>query len=88
LKLENGQWQDAVELEEKVLEARKRTLGEEHPRTLMSISNLASLYNDLGRPQDTIKLEAKVLEARKRTLGEEHPSILLSICNLELYSTP
>lgn len=35
-----GRRQEAVELEEKVLEATKRTLGEEHPDTLLSISSL------------------------------------------------
>ena len=43
-----GRLQDAIELGEKVLEARKRTLGEEHPGTLLSIYNLefylTSLY--------------------------------------------
>jgi len=79
---ENGQWQDAVELEKKVLEANKRTLGEEHPDTLLSMGNLASSYSNLGRRQDAVELREKVLEAWKRTLGEEHPDTLLSMGNL------
>ena len=82
-----GRRQDAVELREKVLEAWKRTLGEEHPDTLLSMGNLASSYSNLGRRQDAVELEEKVLEARKRTLGEEHPDTLLSIKNLEFYLT-
>jgi tetratricopeptide (TPR) repeat protein len=80
--VENGQWQDAVELKEKVLEATKRTLGEEHPDTLLSMGNLASSYSDVGRRQEAIELEEKVLEARTRTLREEHPDTLISIGNL------
>ena len=79
---ENGQWQDAVELEEKVLKACKRTLGDEHPSTILSMNNLAWSYNNLGRPQDAVQLREKVLEACKRTLGDEHPNTLLSISNL------
>ena len=44
-----------MELEEKVLEARKRTLGDEHPDTLMSMGNLefylTNLYQ-LANPQN------------------------------------
>ena len=80
--VDNGQWLQAVELKEKVLEARKRILGEEHPDTLLSMGNLARSYSDLGRRQDAVELEEKVLEARKRTLGEEHPDTLRTMGNL------
>jgi len=71
-----------MKLEEKVLEARKRTLGEEHTDTLVSMGNLARSYSDLSRLQDAVELEEKVLEARKRTLREEHPDTLVSMGNL------
>jgi hypothetical protein len=35
---------DAIKLEEKVLEAWKKTLAEEHPDTLVSMNNLVSFY--------------------------------------------
>lgn len=50
-------------LTEKVIEARQRTLGSEHPNTL--ISNLANYYRDLGRRQEATELAEKVLEARQ-----------------------
>jgi len=68
-----GRRQEAVELTKKMLEAKKRTLGEEHPFTLLLMNNLARIYNDLGRKQEAVELEEKVLRARKRILGEEHP---------------
>jgi tetratricopeptide (TPR) repeat protein len=79
---ESGQWQGAMLLEEKLYEARKRTLGDEHPDTLISIGNLARSYSDLGRVQDAVQLKEKVYEARKRTLGDEHPDTLISMGNL------
>jgi hypothetical protein len=38
-----------MELREKVLEVKKKELGEEHPDTLLSINNLVRSYSDLGR---------------------------------------
>ena len=79
---DTGQWQETVGLEEKVLEAMKRMLGDEHPNTLVSMGNLARSYSDLGRRQEAMELEEKVLEASKRTLGDEHLNTLMAISNL------
>jgi Tetratricopeptide repeat len=62
-----------------VVEARKRTLGEEHPDTLSSIHALAFLYSETGRWPEALRLMEQVVEARKRTLGEEHPDTLASV---------
>ncbi|KZL79726.1 tpr domain protein, partial [Colletotrichum incanum] len=43
-----GRWKEAEELEVRVMEMRKRVLGDEHPDTLTSIANLASTYRDQG----------------------------------------
>ncbi|KAL9113982.1 MAG: hypothetical protein Q9187_007548 [Circinaria calcarea] len=79
---ENGRLLNAIELSEKILEAERRILGDEHPVTLTSINNLASSYSELGRWQEAMELKEKVLEARKRILGDEHPDTLTSINNL------
>jgi len=81
---ESGQWEGAMQLEEKVYKERKRTLGEEHPNTLISMNNLAGSYSDLGRRQDALQLKEKVYKTRKRTLGEEHPDTLISMNNLAI----
>jgi tetratricopeptide (TPR) repeat protein len=77
-----GRLQEAMKLEEKVVEAMNRTLGEEHPDTLTSMNNLAISYSDLGRRQEAMELKEKVVEASKRTLGQEHPDTLSSMNNL------
>ncbi|KAL8743440.1 MAG: hypothetical protein Q9190_004209 [Brigantiaea leucoxantha] len=81
---EVGRIQKALELEERVVEARRRTLGEEHRDTLRSIHNLAIGYSETGRQQEALELRERVVEARRRTLGEEHPDTLGSIHNLAL----
>jgi hypothetical protein len=48
---ELGCRQEAMELGEKVLEARQRTLGNEHPDTLRAMTNL-EVYNKLEHRQE------------------------------------
>ena len=44
-----GRWNDAEELGLKVLEARKRMIGAEHPDTLTIMNNLALTWKEMGR---------------------------------------
>jgi tetratricopeptide (TPR) repeat protein len=77
-----GRWKEAEELQVKVMEARLRVLGEEHPDTLRAMGDLASTYWKQGRSKEAEELEVKVMEARSRVLGEEHPGTLTSMSNL------
>jgi tetratricopeptide (TPR) repeat protein len=79
---EEGRWNDAEELEVKVMEARWRVLGEVHPDTLSAMANLASTYRKQGRWKEAEELQVKVMEASSRVLGEEHPSTLTAVGNL------
>jgi tetratricopeptide (TPR) repeat protein len=56
--------------------------GAEHPSTLISRSNLASVLCDLGRLQEAEAEYRAVLEAQVRVLGAEHPSTLDSRSDL------
>src|SRR5947207_1935573 len=78
----DGKLHDAAALQEKVLEAHQRILGDEHPDTLTSMNNLAGTYGALGRTKDAAALQEKVLEAQERILGDEHPDTLTSMNNL------
>ena len=48
---EVGRLEKALQLTERVVEARKRTVGDEHPDTLTSMANLAFTYE--AQSQDT-----------------------------------
>ncbi|KIM95717.1 hypothetical protein OIDMADRAFT_133514, partial [Oidiodendron maius Zn] len=48
--------QEALQLIETVVVARKWTLGEEHPDTLRSMHNLANRYSNAGRRQEALQL--------------------------------
>ena len=79
---QKGNHKDAHELLERVLEARRRVLGEEHPDTLMSMNNFAATLRAQGDHAGARELLERVLEARRRVLGEEHPDTLMSMNNL------
>jgi tetratricopeptide (TPR) repeat protein len=81
---EVGRQQEALQLTETVVEARKRTLGEGHPGTLWSMHNLANKFSEVGRRQEALQLTEAVVGAHKRTLGEEHPDTLGSMHNLAI----
>ncbi|EWZ78435.1 hypothetical protein FOWG_17299 [Fusarium oxysporum f. sp. lycopersici MN25] len=77
-----GHWEEAEQYGIGAVKLRTEILGEEHPDTLTSMSNLASTYWNQGRWKETEKLQVDVMEIRKRVLGEEHPDTLTSMANL------
>ena len=59
-----------------VIETRKTVLGQEHPDTLTSMSNLALTYQSQGRWKEAEELEVQVMQTSLTVLGEEHPDTL------------
>jgi tetratricopeptide (TPR) repeat protein len=81
---ENGRWNTAEKLQLQVMRETTRALGENHPDTLGSMSNLAITYRNRGRFKEAEELVVQVLEVRKRVFGEDHPDTLTSMNNLAL----
>ena len=75
LDLADGPQREAVE-------ASRRVLGDEHPSTLITISNLGFLLQEQGRLSEAEPHYREALEASRRVLGDEHPETLISISNL------
>ena len=67
-----------------VYNARKEILGEKHPDTLTSLSNLANSYSDLGNYSKALEMRNAVYNARKEILGDNHPDTLTSLSNLAI----
>ena len=59
-------------------------LGDRHPDTLISINNMATLLEDMGKLEEARPLYEEALQARRETLGDRHPDTLASIYNLGL----
>jgi len=57
-------------------------LGDDHPNTFWSMSNLAEVLADLGDLQGAHALHEQVLDGRRRVLGDDHPDTLQSMKNL------
>ena len=66
-------WTKAEKLESRLLETKKRELGEFHPGTLTSMANLATIYQGQKRWKEAEELELRVIELRQNALGPEHP---------------
>jgi Tetratricopeptide repeat len=58
-------------------------LGEDHPDTLTSASNLAVDLSGLGEYEAARELDEDILARRRRILGEDHPDTLWSARNFD-----
>ena len=78
-----GKYDEAEPLLREVLEVSRETLGDRHPDTLTTISNLGLLLQEAkGELTAAEPLLREALEVRRETLGNRHPHTLLSITNL------
>ncbi|EFW99948.1 kinesin light chain [Grosmannia clavigera kw1407] len=77
-----GRYKEAEINHEELVKIFKTTLGADHPGTLTSMYNLASVYKRQGRWDEAEKLGAQEMEACKAKLGADHPDTLSSISNL------
>jgi hypothetical protein len=57
-------------------------LGEDHPDTLTTRSNLAHLTGESGDVTGAIEQYRDLLQVQQRVLGEDHPDTLLTRSNL------
>ena len=77
-----GEHEQARALDEDTLTRRRRVLGDDHPDTLASASNLAADLRALGEHEQARALDEDTLARRRRVLGDDHPDTLTSASNL------
>jgi tetratricopeptide (TPR) repeat protein len=80
--LNMGLYRLAEELLQQVAADRRRTLGEEHPDTLQSMSELAHLRTVQGRLREAEELDRRILASRRRVSGLERPETLKAMTGL------
>ena len=66
----------ARDLDQDTWKRSRRVLGEDHPDTLVSASNLALCLRALGEVQAARELDEDTLARSRRVLGEDHPFTL------------
>lgn len=83
-----GEYAQAIPPAASYSETVGRVFGEESQAYIVSLNNLAFLYDESGDYARAMPLYRKVLESRKRVLGMAHPSYALSLNNLaSLYTS-
>ncbi|KAL5392900.1 hypothetical protein DPSP01_000595 [Paraphaeosphaeria sporulosa] len=80
--LTDGRWREAEELFVQVMEKRKRVLGNEHPSTLTTMGNLATVLANQGKYEAAEVMNKQTLSLSKTVLGREHPETLMTMSNL------
>jgi len=80
--LTRGEPDSAQPLHERALRLRRSMLGEDHPDTLESATNLAANLDMLGWHEQARQLDEDLLTRYRRVLGENHPQTLASASNL------
>ena len=60
-------------MQEQILNLSKKLFGEEHPKTLDAMNNLAWTLTTIGRDAEALTLLEVALPAYKRILGADHP---------------
>ncbi|KAH8708377.1 hypothetical protein GQ44DRAFT_628269, partial [Phaeosphaeriaceae sp. PMI808] len=72
---EKGRWKKAEGLGVQVIEARKRVLGEEHPDTLTSMSNLAHTWRSKSQSlnEEATSTMEMCSQLQGHILGPHHP---------------
>ena len=73
---------ERCERQERLLQERRRVLGEEHPETLAAMLDLADCLWAQGRLIAARKLEERVVAARRIRLGADHFDTLKAIGKL------
>jgi len=77
-----GRYEMALKMEECALTIRRALLGEEHPSTLDSMHNLASVLDDQGKYEEAGEMYRQTVELSETILGKEHQSTLNSMNDL------
>jgi tetratricopeptide (TPR) repeat protein len=80
-----GAYSEAELIFRKCLKDMRQTYGYAHPKTLMSISNLAILLHTRGEFIEARPLFIDALNSYRRTLGDIHPHTFCTINNMAVY---
>ncbi|RFU33950.1 hypothetical protein B7463_g2364, partial [Scytalidium lignicola] len=79
---EEGDFDQALELDFEILEKRLTLLGKDHPDTLTTLHNIAACFHRKGNYSEAKVRYEEVLKCRSETLGSTHPETLHVRSNL------
>ena len=79
---EHRRYSIAYQYHSESLALRESNLDPEHPDTLASMKDLASVLYHQGRHSEAEEMDRQVLEVAEKVLGPEHPTTIASMNNL------
>ena len=79
LLMDMGKLEEARPLYEEAVKGRKKTLGDRHPETLISIGNMGVLLKQMGKLEEARPLLEEALQAQREPLGDRHPETLMHL---------
>ena len=81
-----GRWEEALPLHKDILEQVAVESGKAGNEYATALNNLATIYQNTGRPDAAEPLFDQALSIHRRVLGDDHPDTATSLNNLaELY---
>jgi tetratricopeptide (TPR) repeat protein len=75
-------WEEVCKLYEQDVEAKRGTLGPEHPDTLAAMHELGDAFLEVGKVNEARALRDEILEIQRRNLGQDHPDTLNTLAQL------
>src|SRR5262249_10826609 len=81
---QRGHYAESERITRTLLEIRRKWLGEKHPDTALSYSNLAVNLLEQGKSAQAEPLLRKALAIRLEALGDDHPQTAESYNNLAM----
>lgn len=79
-----GNYAEALALDESTLERQRALLGEHHPYTLMTAGSLGADRRALGRFQEALDLDREILDQFRELFGDDNPRTLSMANNLAI----
>lgn len=79
-----GRYEEACDLDQKVLARQRATLGDDHPHTLITAGGLSADLGALGRYQEALTMARETYDRLTELFGDDHPRTLASANNLAL----
>jgi CHAT domain-containing protein/Tfp pilus assembly protein PilF len=79
-----GKYEAAIPPAERSLAIRQQVLGDKHPYTATSLSDLAEIYQNKGDYTKAEPLLIRAVAIREQTLGKMHPDTATALDNLAL----
>lgn len=77
-----GDYKDAQNYHQQVLKNRIELYGEEHPKTIISMNNLATILWENGQFAESKDLFCRSLNASKKLYKEDHLDVIVTLNNL------